>query len=295
MAGQGWLQHIEHHHRYRYRSPAQISKQRWPNGKGLALYVAMNLEHFAFGNSEGAKIAPSNQLDVLNYAWRDYGNRVGAWHLVDLFKRLNIPPALLCNTSLLDYCPELVDAWLACEGSELIGHGHTNSERQGELEESEESDMVRYCRHRLQTWSGQNIRGWLSPWISESTATPELLARHGYGYTLNWAHDDMPSVFHTREGELISVPYPQEINDIPTIVPNGASIETFCAMIEGQFAELLERSQHTPQVMGIALHPYIVGQPFRFHLLKKTLARILEQRDQIWLTTPGKIAEHFQA
>ena len=44
----------------------------WPNGKRLAVYVALNLEHFAFGDGLGAELAPSGlQPDVLNYAWRD--------------------------------------------------------------------------------------------------------------------------------------------------------------------------------------------------------------------------------
>lgn len=276
----------------RYPAPGtpQPLKGMWPNGKRLALYVAMNLEHFDFDSQEGARLAPPNRLDVLNYAWRDYGNRVGGWYLADLFEQLGIPPALLCNTAVLDDYPQLVERWLACEGAELVGHGHTNSERQGELAPAAEAEMIRYCRERLIRFSGQAVTGWLSPWISESPDTPELLAKNGFTYTLNWAHDDVPTPFYTRHGDLISVPYPQEVNDIPTIVPNRADITAFCTMIEAQFEELLERSEAGLQVMGIALHPYIVGQPFRFYHLKKTLARLMEHRDDVWLTTPGQIA-----
>lgn len=295
MTDTEWKHHLAHHHRYETRPVDLWAQHTWPNGKRLALYIAMNLEHFSFGDPEGAKIAPPNQLDVLNYAWRDYGNRVGGWYLADLFKKLEIPPALLMNTAILDAYPALADEWLSCPGVELIGHGHTNSERQGELSTEAESDMIRYCRERLQKYSGKAVKGWLSPWISESSETPELLAQHGFSYTLNWAHDDLPTEFHTSKGELLSVPYPQEINDIPTIVPNGASIETFCSMIESQFAELMERSESTPQVMGIALHPYIVGQPFRFYQLKKVLKHLLEYREDIWITTPGQIADAYHS
>ena len=58
-------------------------------GKRLAVYFALNLEHFSFGEGLGAELAPGGpQPDVLNYAWRDYGNRAGAWYLQDAFDEL---------------------------------------------------------------------------------------------------------------------------------------------------------------------------------------------------------------
>ena len=47
--------------------------------------------------------------------------------------------------------------------------------------------------------------------------------------------------------------------------------------------------------MGIALHPYIVGQPHRMRPLRAVLARIAAQRDTVWLTTAGAIADHTVA
>lgn len=294
MSKQARLTPLTTPQRYPYKSPQIPSSARWPNGKGLAVYIAMNLEHFAFDSQEGAKLsANANFPDVLNYSWRDYGNRVGGWHLAELFETLAIPPAVIANTSILDYCPELLDRWLALPGSELIGHGHTNSQRQGELALDEEDRLIGTCQQRLQQYQNKTVSGWLSPWISESFTTPELLAKNRFRYTLNWAHDDMPTAFFTENGPLVSIPYPQEINDIPSIIPNGATIDTFCQMIEYQFEELLARSEQSPQVMGIALHPYIVGQPFRFYRLKKTLKAILDRKDEYWLTTPGEIAKLY--
>ncbi|WP_174509241.1 polysaccharide deacetylase family protein [Klebsiella oxytoca] len=279
------------HQRFPWRSAVDAPAISWPEGKRLALYVAINLEHFAFGCPEGAKLSQAaNTLDILNYSWRDYGNRVGAWYLADLFAELAIPPAVICNTAILDYCPDLLERWLSLPGSELIAHGHTNSQRQGDLDPADEELLIGYCQRRLSEFQGKPVSGWLSPWISESRHTPDILHRQGFRYNLNWAHDDLPTPMQTPGGTLLSVPYPQEINDIPTIIPNGVAIETFCQMIEDQFLELQQRSRQRPQVMGIALHPYIVGQPFRFYHLKQTLARLVAQCEDVWLTTPGEIA-----
>lgn len=290
------LWELKDHQRFPWRSAANKTAVSWPEGKRLALYVAINLEHFAFGCQEGAKLSlAANSLDILNYSWRDYGNRVGAWYLADLFDELKIPPAVISNTSILDYCPDLLERWLSLPGSELIAHGHTNSQRQGDLAPEDEERLIGYCQQRLSEFQGKPVAGWLSPWISESQQTPDFLHRQGFRYNLNWAHDDLPIPMQTTSGTLLSVPYPQEINDIPTIIPNGVSIETFCRMIEDQFSELYQRSRQQPQVMGIALHPYIVGQPFRFYHLKQTLTRLMTQCDGVWLTTPGEIAVSYLA
>ena len=72
------------HGRYGYAPLRGRADYDWPSGRRLAVYVALNLEHFAFGEGLGAELAPGGpQPDVLNYAWRDYGNRVGVWRLLD--------------------------------------------------------------------------------------------------------------------------------------------------------------------------------------------------------------------
>ena len=189
------------HDRFGYQGIHQRARYRWPNGAGLAVYLGFNIEHFAFGEGMGAAIGPpSPQPDVLNYSWREYGNRVGAWRCLELFDSLGLPAAAIINTALYDHCPELVAACVV-RGDELVGHGHSNAERQGALDEAAERALLLQCRERMQAASGQTPAGWLSPWISESLVTPDLLAESGYGYTLNWCHDDQPMPMRTRGGQ----------------------------------------------------------------------------------------------
>ncbi|NBW81811.1 hypothetical protein EBR21_08660, partial [bacterium] len=75
--------------------------------------------------------------------------------------------------------------------------------RQSVYSESEERELLQGCREMIQQHSGQLPRGWLSPWISESLLTPDLLSETGYQYNLNWCHDDQPTQMQTRSGETI--------------------------------------------------------------------------------------------
>ncbi len=289
------------HGRFGYSPITRRPAYRWPGGAGLAVYLGFNIEHFAFGEGLGAGIGPASPdprcPDVLNYSWREYGNRVGAWRCLDLFDSLGLPTAALINTALYDHCPELVQACVA-RGDELVGHGHSNAERQGVLSEDAERELLTTCRERMVRESGQTPAGWLSPWISESRSTPDLLAQTGYGYTLNWCHDDQPHPMRTHSAEALwSVPYPQELNDIPMIVARQMDAKDFAQMIVDQLDEMLEQTraaQSPALVMGIALHPYIVGQPYRLRHLRRALEHVAAARDTggVWMTTPGAIWRH---
>jgi peptidoglycan/xylan/chitin deacetylase (PgdA/CDA1 family) len=284
------------HSRFGYSAITNRSDIRWPNGARLAVYIGFNVEHFAFGEGLGATLAPASPPpDVLNFAWREYGNRVGVWRCIELFDELALPTGALINTALYEHCPEVVEA-LAARGDEIIAHGHTNAERQGQLAEADERALIVHCRERIARAQGRAPAGWLSPWISESAVTPDLLKEAGFRYTLNWCHDDQPMLMTTRTGRLWAVPYPQELNDIPMIVGRQMDAKDFAQMIIDQFDEMLAQSQRQSLVMGIALHPYLVGQPYRLRHLRRAMRHIAQHRGaEVWLTTPGAIVDAMEA
>jgi peptidoglycan/xylan/chitin deacetylase (PgdA/CDA1 family) len=282
------------HGRYDYMPWPGRTPYTWPGERRLAVYLGVNLEHFAWGEGLGAELAPGGpQPDVLNYAWRDYGNRVGAWRLLELLEELRLPATVLLNSAMYAYAPELVAAHRA-RGDEIAGHGRTNSERQSALPESEERALVAEATAAITRAEGVAPRGWLSPWIAESLATPDLLAEAGYCYTLNWCADDAPIWHRTRHRPLLAVPYPQEVNDIPSIVARKDGARQFADMIVDDFDERMRQVRDgLPQVMGIALHPYIVGQPYRMRALRRALAHVAA--GGAWIATAGAVFDHVAA
>jgi allantoinase len=122
--------------------------------------------------------------------------------------------------------------------------------------------------------------------------TPDLLQEQGYGYLLDWCMDDQPIWFRTRRGRILAVPYPQELNDIPMIVGRRIGGDAFAHMIVDAFDEMREQARAQPLVMGIAVHPYLVGQPHRLRHLRRALQHIQANSSDVWLTTAGGIARH---
>lgn len=281
------------HQRFSYSAINDRADFHWPNKRRLAVYLGLNVEHFAFGEGLGGELAPGGPApDVLNYAWREYGNRVGVWRMLELFDQLKLPISLLVNSEIYAHCASVIAAFSA-RGDEIVGHGRSNAERQGTLSEAHERELIQEATEIIAAHSGSAPRGWLGPWISQSRVTPDLLHECGYEYLLDWCHDDQPTWMRTRTGRILALPYPQELNDIPTIMVRRASASEFADMIVAQFDEMLEQSERQPLVMGIALHAYIMGQPFRLRELRRALKHICAARDVVWLTTAGEIARHY--
>ena len=71
---------LRHHDRYPIRRSPSAKDYPRPDGKRLAVYIGLNIEHFAFGAGDGHLLTVANPPpDPRTFAWRDYGNRVGVW------------------------------------------------------------------------------------------------------------------------------------------------------------------------------------------------------------------------
>src|SRR5256714_10455170 len=170
---------LPHHARYDYSAISRRTNYDWPNGKRLAVYLGINIEHFAFGAGLGHSVTVEGPPpDPRTFAWRDYGNRVGVWRLFDLLDELGLPACHLINTTVLDYAPEIPEA-INARKDEYIGHGRTNAERQGQIWEEDEARLIAYWRDALGKHGGCGPRGRGGPVRAQRRAAPPPL--HGQG------------------------------------------------------------------------------------------------------------------
>jgi allantoinase len=282
------------HGRYEYSSIASRQDYRWPGGKRLAFYVALNIEHFAFG--AGLGMDPSNRSGAQtarNYAWRDYGNRVGNWRLFEMLDELELPASILLNSMVCYHYPDIIEK-IKQRGDDVLGHGRTNAEVLKPLWEHDEARVIQETTEIIEKHVGLRPTGWMGPGANESNVTPDLLKEAGYTHLLDWPVDDQPIWMKTRSGPLLSVPYPMELNDAGTLVHRDHTGREFADMIVDQFEELLEQSQRQTLVFALSLHGFIVGQPFRLRPLRQALKHCARHKlkDRIWFTRAGEIARY---
>ena len=137
----------------------------------------------------------------------------------------------------------------------------------------------------------------MGPWISESAHTPDLLKEAGYRFIMDWSCDDQPVWMHTRSGRLLMIPYHIEINDSPAQLSRRHTAADFTEMVTRHFDEQMRQSQRQPLVFPLALHTFVVGQPYRLAGLRDILSHIVNHpdADRIWFTRPGAIFDHVSA
>ena len=148
--------------------------------------------------------------DIPNWAWHEYGNRVGFWRFVEVFDALSIPAVLAINGSALAAYPAIVRAAVD-RNWEFIGHGFT--QRNMQKVENERAD-IRKVREVIANATGKPPRGWLGPGLTETWETPDLLVEEGYDYVADWVLDDQPVWLKTRSKPILNQPYTQECNDV---------------------------------------------------------------------------------
>jgi allantoinase len=279
--------------RFPYSAIVDRKPLRWPNGARIAVWVIPNIEHFLFDRPSTSMTHATTSLvpDVLNYSWRDYGVRVGIWRLMDIMERYGIKGTVALNSDVCLRYPRIIQAGNQL-GWEWMGHGTSNSIMINRQTEEEERSLVRDVVDTIEKGTGKHPRGWLSPALSESHRTLDLLAECGIEYVCNWVNDEQPYPMRVNTGSMISIPYSVEINDIPAFVDLKQSAETFGRMICDQFDVLYEDGGKTGRVMAICLHPFLIGHPYRSKYFAQALAHITARQD-VWLTTGGEITDWY--
>jgi peptidoglycan/xylan/chitin deacetylase (PgdA/CDA1 family) len=276
---------------YSYSAITKRPPSRWPNGKRLALYVAVGVESYAFGTGLSEDILPgASQPDDVNTSWRDYGNRVGGFRLLERLAAFGIPPTLLLNSDVYDAAPDLIDAARAA-GAEMVAHGRSNSDTLATMSPAEEAAYIADVTSRILRHESRRPDGWSSPWLAHSPTTLDHLAGAGYRYLLDLRMDDQPVWMSTRQGQMLAIPYALELNDSTTMIGRYSGAQDFAAMIIDEFDEMLHASRDHALVMSVVLHSFISGQPFRLRALTRALTHIAAHRDDVWLTTAAGIAE----
>jgi allantoinase len=162
------------HSRYGYVPITKRQDYTWPGGKRLAFYIALNIEHFAFGTGLGMDPVRSGIQTTRNWAWRDYGNRIGNCRLLEILDALKLPATILLNSAVCYNYPDIVDK-IKSRGDDVVGHGRTNAELLRGMWEDDERHAIEECTQVIEKYVGVRPTGWLGPGAPESNVTPDLL------------------------------------------------------------------------------------------------------------------------
>jgi len=208
--------------------------------------------------------------DIPNWAWHEYGNRVGFWRMLEVFDDFSIPAVLAINGSAIAAYAPIARA--AHERNwEFIGHGFT--QRNMQTVENEAQDIAR-TTEAIAKFTGRRPLGWLGPGLTETWSTPDLLAEAGYNYVCDWVLDDQPVVLKTRAGAIVNIPYTQECNDVAMMLIQHHKASEYADRAIDQFTQLTHDARGSARVMALVVHPYIMGAPHRLKYFQRAIEHI---------------------
>jgi len=246
-----------------------------PGGARLVVWVIVNVEewnpHEAMPRTVLTPPAGGSPMpDIPNWAWHEYGNRVGFWRLLAVFDRHKLPAVIAINGSAIQAYEPIARAALD-RGWEFIGHGFTQKNMQKVPDERAD---IRKTTDAIRAFTGRAPRGWLGPGLTETWDTPDILAEHGYEYVCDWVLDDQPARMKTKSRPLVSMPYTQECNDVAMMLIQHHTAEEYRRRAVDQFEQLYADSETSARVMALVVHPYIMGAPHRLRYFRDAVEHI---------------------
>ena len=218
--------------------------------------------------------------DIPNWAWHEYGNRVGFWRLADVLDRCGIKASMAINGACIETYAPIAEA-ARSRGWEFVGHGYAQKNMQ---KVDDERQAIRDTADAIARYTGKRPRGWLGPGLTETWETPDILVEEGYEYVCDWVLDDQPVVLRTRTGTIVDIPYTQECNDVAMMLIQHHPAREYSERAIDQFEQLYEDARESARVMALVVHPYIMGVPHRVRHFRRVFEHIRGRDGVVFLT-----------
>lgn len=268
----------------------------WPGGRRVAVYILLHVEHTEIVPPPDAYRDPrfrgawfTGTPDWHSHSYRDYGNRIGAWRILDLLDALKLPASVAVNTLAARRHPELIAA-CAQRGFEPVAHGISASRMiTARMTEAEERAHIEQARDELEAvWPGAT--GWLGQDHGATPRTTRLLRDAGFGYSLDWANDEEP---YLHASGLLALPPPAEWDDVQTLWLRRVPVTRWPGLVKDALDRLLAE-RRGGRVLGLGIHPWMLGAPHRVRYLRESL-QDLAARPGLHRATAGELAATARA
>lgn len=278
-----------------YQPIHQRPPLKLPGGARVAVWTIVNIENWRPTGPMPRTVLPPPMgqpmlPDLPNWAWHEYGMRVGFWRFVETLSSRGLKATFALNGSCCEVYPQACQAALDA-GWDFMGHGLV---QQPMHKTSDQKAAIADTIAAITKFTGRPPRGWESPGLTETDETLDLLAEAGIEYVADWVLDDQPVKLRTRAGDIVSIPYTVEVNDVVMTAIQQAPAEEIFRRGRDQFDRLYKEGAKIPRVMAISIHPYLTGVPHRIKYLEELYDYILGH-DDVVMWTGAEILDWYKS
>lgn len=280
--------------RFDYSALPQRKRWKLPGGARIAVYTVVNVEEWDIEKPVAREYVSSpagvaTVPNIPNWAWHEYGMRVGIWRLMDALAERNLKASAAINARVCEGAGEPVARAMRDAGWPFMGHGYAQVPvhlLNNQLE------SIRKCFEVLQEYTGKAPAGWLGPGLHETLDTLDHLAEIGFKFVCDWPMDEQPVLMKTKSDPVVAMPYNMELSDLPMMVVHQHESRVWLERAIDQFDRLYLEGEQQPRVMSMSVHPYIMGVPHRIRYFEAAYDHML-QHDDVWFTTAEEIYDWF--
>lgn len=278
---------------------------RFPNGARLAVILTINLEYwekFRPGQKEplftGGPMTiphplPGDVWDTANWTWREYGQRVGVWRLIEVFDEAGVKPSCTVNGMIMTERKRIVDA-VNQRGWELVPHNWAQNDLltyyagKPELERA----VIKRTLEQYVEAIGRPAQAWLSSALRGTAYTPVFLKEFGLIAYCDYLNDDQPYLMQTTHGPIVCVPYSNDINDFNLFARGGMSAAAGVETLKLCFDQLYAESAAGGRLMNFGMHPHVMGHAHRIGALRNFID-YAKSHDGVWFASREEIATWY--
>ena len=270
-------------------------KLELPGGARVAVWTIVNVETWSpAGAMPRAVLAPPMGQpllpDIPNWAWHEYGMRVGFWRFLDMLGSRRLKATFAVNGQACATYREACEA-ARDSGWDFMGHGFNQRPMHAV---ADQAAAIADTMRAISELTGAPPRGWESPGLTETDDTLDLLAEAGIEYVADWVLDEQPVALRTRAGPIVSVPYTVEVNDVVISAVQQHGSDEILRRGRDQFDRLHLDGARAPRVMAISIHPYLSGVPHRIKYLEQ-LYDYIAGHDGVVMWTGAEILDWYRS
>ncbi|MES9973255.1 polysaccharide deacetylase family protein [Candidatus Thiodiazotropha sp. LNASS1] len=282
----------------RFEFTAMPHRPKWqlPEGKRVAVYTVVNVEEWDIEKPIAREYVtpPAGVVtvpNIPNWAWHEYGMRVGIWRLMEALGKRNLMASAAINARVCEGSGEPVARALCDAGWALMGHGYSQAALHIVPDQYE---VIAKSFKLLRDFSGKAPKGWLGPGLHEKLDSLDILSEVGFKFVCDFPMDEQPVAMHTSSGPIVAMPYTLELSDLPMMVVHQHQSRVWLDRVIDQFDRLYAEGAEQPRVMSMSVHPYIMGVPHRIKYFEAGYDYMKKHSD-VWFTTAEEIYDWFMS
>ncbi|MES9830578.1 MAG: polysaccharide deacetylase family protein [Candidatus Thiodiazotropha sp.] len=282
----------------RFEFAAMPHRPKWqlPEGKRVAVYTVVNVEEWDISKPIAREYVtpPAGVVtvpNIPNWAWHEYGMRVGIWRLMEALGKRNLMASAAINARVCEGSGEPVARALCDAGWALMGHGYSQAALHIVPDQRE---VIAKSYELLRDFSGKAPKGWLGPGLHEKLDSLDILSEVGFKFVCDFPMDEQPVAMQTSSEPIVAMPYTLELSDLPMMVVHQHQSRVWLDRVIDQFDRLYAEGAEQPRVMSMSVHPYIMGVPHRIKYFEAGYDYMKKHSD-VWFTTAEEIYDWFMS